>query len=227
MPAMHRVEDFAQAIRAIGEPIHSRTADQISMAKLLTLLFEITALFDMRTRIELVMLQKTMVVVEGVGRTLDPRLDMWSTSEPVVRSWIEDNLGPAGKLEDAATGAHAPCARSPSACPRLLARAEKIALTLEDAAERGLGLVDRDDRGAGQARPEVPLMHRWLALAHLDGDAAIVLVMQGTLRTAAATPRLNVPRPNGTLRRRLGSRPGLAVCSENRRSGLDPKRGGL
>jgi len=100
VPATHRVEDFAQAIRAIGEPIRTRTADQISMAKLLTLLFEITALFDMATRIELVMLQKTMVVVEGVARKLDPRLDMWATAEPVVGGWIAENLGPRGKIED-------------------------------------------------------------------------------------------------------------------------------
>ena len=101
VPPNHRVEDFAQAIRAIGEPIHSRTADQISMAKLLTLLFEITSLFDMTTRIELVMLQKTMVVVEGVARKLDPKLDMWSTAEPVVGAWIAENLGPVGRIEDA------------------------------------------------------------------------------------------------------------------------------
>ena len=101
VPNVHRVEDFAQAIRAIGEPIHSRTADQISMAKLLTLLFEITALFDMTTRVELVMLQKTMVVVEGVARKLDPQLNMWSTSEPVVGAWIAENLGPRGRIEDA------------------------------------------------------------------------------------------------------------------------------
>ena len=98
VPRVHKVEDFAQAIRAIGEPIHSRTADQISMAKLLTLLFEITGLFDMKTRIELVLLQKTMVVVEGVARTLDPKLDMWTTSEPVVGAWIEQNLGPRRQI---------------------------------------------------------------------------------------------------------------------------------
>src|SRR5208282_2136981 len=100
VPPIHRVEDFAQAIRAVGEPIHARTADQISMAKVLTLLFEITALFDMRTRIELVMLQKTMVVVEGVARKLDPHLDMWATAEPVVSGWIAENLGPRGRVED-------------------------------------------------------------------------------------------------------------------------------
>jgi ubiquinone biosynthesis protein len=74
------------------------------MAKLLTLLFEITALFDMATRIELVMLQKTMVVVEGVARKLDPRLNMWATAEPVVGGWIAENLGPRGKIEDFGRG---------------------------------------------------------------------------------------------------------------------------
>jgi ubiquinone biosynthesis protein len=101
VPHTYRVEDFAQALRAIGEPIHSRTADQISMAKVLTLLFEITSLFEMTTRIELVMLQKTMVVVEGVARKLDPQLNMWSTAEPVVGAWIAGNLGPIGRIEDA------------------------------------------------------------------------------------------------------------------------------
>ena len=161
VPDNHRVEDFAQAIRAIGEPIHARTADQISMAKLLTLLFEITALFDMRTRTELVMLQKTMVVVEGVARTLDPKLDMWATSEPVVRSWIEDNLGPAGKLGDAAASLTA-LIRAASALPDLLVRAEKIALTLEDAVEEGLGLSTETVEAIAHAESK---RIRWLALA--------------------------------------------------------------
>jgi ubiquinone biosynthesis protein len=104
VPPIHRVEDFAQALRAVGEPIHARTADQISMARLLSLLFEITALFDMRTRIELVMLQKTMVVVEGVARKLDPHLDIWATAEPVVGAWIAENLGPRGRIDDVGRG---------------------------------------------------------------------------------------------------------------------------
>ena len=79
MPRTHDVRAFAQAIRAIGEPIHNRTAEEISMAKLLTLLLEVTGLFDMQTRPELILLQKTMVVVEGVARSLDPHLDMWGT----------------------------------------------------------------------------------------------------------------------------------------------------
>jgi ubiquinone biosynthesis protein len=131
VPHVHRVEDFAQAIRAIGEPIHSRTADQISMAKLLTLLFDITALFDMTTRIELVMLQKTMVVVEGVARKLDPQLNLWSTSEPVVGAWIAGNLGPRERIEDAG--------RTLSSVVGFLAEAprrlDEIALLLDASAE--------------------------------------------------------------------------------------------
>ena len=132
VPNLHRVEDFAQALRAIGEPIHSRTADQISMARLLTLLFEITALFDMATRVELVLLQKTMVVVEGVARKLDPQLNMWSTSEPVVGAWIAENLGPLGRIEDASRNLLALAAFIAEA-PRLM---ERIAGRLDEIAER-------------------------------------------------------------------------------------------
>lgn len=122
VPRTHGVAEFAQAIRAVGEPIHSRTADQISMARVLTLLFEITALFDMSTRTELVLLQKTMVVVEGVGRSLDPSLDMWKTAEPVIRAWIEENLGPAAKVKDAGnalTAAFDAVARAPQILERI------------------------------------------------------------------------------------------------------------
>jgi ubiquinone biosynthesis protein len=101
VPGHHSVENFAQAIRAIGEPIHNRTAEEISMAKLLTLLLEVTGLFDMRTRPELILLQKTMVVVEGVARSFDPKLDIWKVADPVVREWIERNLGPFGKIQAA------------------------------------------------------------------------------------------------------------------------------
>ena len=125
VPRKHRIEDFAQAIRAIGEPIHARTADQISMSKLLTLLFEITALFDMKTRTELVMLQKTMVVVEGVARKLDPQLDMWTTAEPAVARWVEENLGPKGKLEDLGRSLSA-LARAVREGPDMLERIERL-----------------------------------------------------------------------------------------------------
>jgi ubiquinone biosynthesis protein len=138
VPAHHSVDDFAQAIRAIGEPIHQRRADEISMAKVLTLLFDITALFDMSTRTELVMLQKTMVVVEGVARSLDPKLDMWTSAEPVVRSWITRNLGPAGRLEGAAHAART--------LTDIVADVPDLALRL-----RRL-IVHADEAGTGDAR---------------------------------------------------------------------------
>lgn len=150
VPRVHRVEDFAQAIRAIGEPIHSRTADQISMAKLLSLLFEITALFDMRTRTELVMLQKTMVVVEGVARTLDPRLDMWSTAEPVVSEWIKDKLGPRGMIDDASRGLSA-IGRLVAQLPELATRAEMLIDDFERIGRRGVELSPASIEAIGRA----------------------------------------------------------------------------
>jgi ubiquinone biosynthesis protein len=139
VPRHHSVESFAQAIRAIGEPIHSRTAEEISMAKLLTLLFEVTGLFDMRTRPELLLLQKTMVVVEGVARSLDPRLDMWTTVDPVVREWIERNLGAAGKLEGAVQGA-GEVGRFVAEVPSLLTRGATLIEQLDAATRDGLVL---------------------------------------------------------------------------------------
>jgi ubiquinone biosynthesis protein len=139
VPPQHSVEDFAQAIRAIGEPIHNRSAEDISMAKLLTLLFEVTGLFDMRTRPELLLLQKTMVVVEGVARSLDPKLDMWSTAEPVVREWMARNLGPAGMLENAAQGA-VDVGRFVGSAPGLLRRGARVLDQLDEVTRDGLVL---------------------------------------------------------------------------------------
>ena len=153
VPSYHSVEDFAQAIRAIGEPIHNRAADEISMAKLLTLLFEVTSLFDMRTRPELLLLQKTMVVVEGVARSLDPKLDMWSTAEPVVREWIERNLGPAGRIEGAAASAME-LGRLLGQMPGLLSRGAAILDQLDSATRNGLVLAPETvaDIGRAEAR---------------------------------------------------------------------------
>jgi ubiquinone biosynthesis protein len=139
VPPRHSIEDFAQAIRAIGEPIHNRTAEDISMARLLALLFEVTGLFDMRTRPELLLLQKTMVVVEGVARTLDPKLDMWRTAEPVVREWMERHLGVAGKLEGAAVGA-AEVGRFVVHAPGLLTRGARVLDQLDEMTRDGLVL---------------------------------------------------------------------------------------
>lgn len=161
VPAHHSVESFAQAIRAIGEPIHNRTAEEISMARLLMLLFEVTGLFDMRTRPELLLLQKTMVVVEGVARALDPRLDMWTTAEPVVREWIERHLGPAGRIEGAAEGA-GEIGRFISGVPALLARGATLVEQLDAITRNGLVLAPETIEAIGRAEAN---RNRWTTRA--------------------------------------------------------------
>jgi ubiquinone biosynthesis protein len=161
VPRHHSVESFAQAIRAIGEPIHNRTAEDISMAKLLMLLFEVTGLFDMRTRPELLLLQKTMVVVEGVGRGLDPKLDMWTVAEPVVREWIERHLGPAGQLEGATEGARE-LGRFLGAVPALLARGAVLIEQLDVITRDGLVLAPETVAAIGRAEARC---NRWTAAA--------------------------------------------------------------
>ncbi|MET0169539.1 MAG: AarF/UbiB family protein, partial [Aliihoeflea sp.] len=150
VPRVHNVASFAQAIRAIGEPIHGQPAETISMARLLTLLFEVTELFDMETRPELLLLQKTMVVVEGVARTLDPAFNMWKTSEPVVGDWIRGNLGPRGFLEDARDGAGALIALARQA-PELALRTERLTREIDAMAENGLRFDDETARKIGKA----------------------------------------------------------------------------
>ncbi|THD74412.1 MAG: 2-polyprenylphenol 6-hydroxylase [Phenylobacterium sp.] len=98
VPATHSVSAFAQALRAVGEPVFGRAASQVAMSRVLTQLFEITALFDMRLRPELVLLQKTMMTVEGVARRIDPDHDIWAAAEPVVRRWIARELSPASQV---------------------------------------------------------------------------------------------------------------------------------
>lgn len=154
VPRQHNVAAFAQAIRAIGEPIHGQPAETISMAKLLTLLFEVTDLFDMATRSELVLLQKTMVVVEGVARTLDPAFNMWKTSEPVVSGWIARNLGPRALLADARDGASALLALARQA-PDLAARTERLSREIDLMAENGL----RFDEGTADAIGKAEARH--------------------------------------------------------------------
>ncbi|SFI09419.1 2-polyprenylphenol 6-hydroxylase [Albimonas pacifica] len=100
VPADQDLETFAQALRSIGEPIFGQDASRISMARLLAHLFEVTERFGMETRTELILLQRTMVVVEGVSRTLDPNLNMWKAAQPVVEEWMKANIGPKAVKRD-------------------------------------------------------------------------------------------------------------------------------
>ncbi|MCL4160029.1 UNVERIFIED_CONTAM: hypothetical protein GTU68_027039 [Idotea baltica] len=100
VPADRDIDEFAQALRAVGEPIFGMNATQISMAHLLSYLFEVTERFGMETRTELILLQRTMVVVEGVARTMHPQINIWEVAQPVVENYIKQNVGPQALLRD-------------------------------------------------------------------------------------------------------------------------------
>jgi ubiquinone biosynthesis protein len=84
----------------VGEPIFGMDASRISMARLLAYLFQVTERFGMETRTELILLQRTMVVVEGVARSLDPEINIWTAARPVVEEYIRENIGPKAALRD-------------------------------------------------------------------------------------------------------------------------------
>jgi len=160
---------FAQALRAIGEPIRDVTAAEISMSRLLTQLFEVTDLFQMATQPQLIMLQKTMVVVEGVARSLDPHLDIWRVSEPVVRDWMTSELGPSGTLRKAQESAGA-LVRAALAAPDLAERVDRLSRDLETALERGLPIAPESVGALGsrtQSGSTLRLMALWLAAISL------------------------------------------------------------
>ena len=94
VPADRDIDEFARALRAVGEPIFGMEANRISMARLLAYLFEVTERFGMETRTELILLQRTMVVVEGVARSLDAHINIWQVARPIVEGYIRSNMGP-------------------------------------------------------------------------------------------------------------------------------------
>jgi ubiquinone biosynthesis protein len=102
VPADKDVDEFARALRAVGEPIFGMDATKISMGRLLNYLFEVTERFGMETRTELILLQRTMVVVEGVARSLNPQINIWEVASPIVTSYISKSIGPRATLRDLA-----------------------------------------------------------------------------------------------------------------------------
>ena len=105
VPDHHDVHEFAQALRSVGEPIRDRDADDISMGRVLAQLFAITEQFDMVTQPQLLLLQKTMVTVEGVARSFDPKVNIWDASEKLVGDWLRKSIGPQAVLQDMADNA--------------------------------------------------------------------------------------------------------------------------
>jgi ubiquinone biosynthesis protein len=100
VPSYHSVDEFATALRAVGEPMRGKPVSELSVGQMLDGLFAITRDFDMQTQPHLLLLQKTMVMVEGIATQLWPGINMWDISAPFVRAWIRDELGPEAALAD-------------------------------------------------------------------------------------------------------------------------------
>ncbi len=178
VPSHQSPEVFAQALRAIGEPLMDRDAEDISMGRLLAQLFEVTEQFDMHTQPQLLLLQKTMVVVEGVARTLNPRLNMWSTSAPVVEEWMQQRLGPEARLTEAGESASS-LGRFVADLPELLEGVGRAAHMFSHMAEHG-GL--RLDSHTVEALAAARARRAWTTrLALWICATALVLIAIGTL----------------------------------------------
>ena len=149
-------ESFMQACRAIGEPIKDLPLHEISVARLLAQLFEVTERFEMETQPQLLLLQKTMLVAEGVGRRLDPDTNMWVVAHPLIEAWMIENRGPPARLRALADDA-AEFAAGLSELARLVRRASQ-AVT-----EDGLKLHPETVR-ALKRRDGVAASRGWLLL---------------------------------------------------------------
>ncbi len=100
VPSYHSQDEFATALRAVGEPMRGKPVSELSVGQMLEGLFAITRDFDMQTQPHLLLLQKTMVMVEGLATQLHPEINMWDVSGPFVKDWLRDELGPEAAIAD-------------------------------------------------------------------------------------------------------------------------------
>ncbi|HIJ39237.1 MAG TPA: 2-polyprenylphenol 6-hydroxylase [Rhodospirillaceae bacterium] len=145
VPADKSVDAFTQACRSIAEPILGRPLNEISVARLLGQMFQVTETFAMETQPQLLLLQKSMLVAEGVGRTLDPRINMWQLARPLIEEWMIGNLGPQARVRESVGALVA----SLESLPRLVQQAEK---TVEALRSGGLRLHSDSLKGMGNSR---------------------------------------------------------------------------
>lgn len=128
VPPDKSVDHFTQACRSIAEPILGLPLHEISIARLLGQLFQVTEQFSMETQPQLLLLQKSMLVAEGVGRTVDPTINMWQLARPLIEQWMIANLGPEARLRSGVEGLRTAIDR----LPRFMGDMEKVAATLGD-----------------------------------------------------------------------------------------------
>jgi ubiquinone biosynthesis protein len=141
------------------------------MARLLTQLFEVTRLFDMEMQPQLVMLQKTMVVVEGVARQLDPEHSIWDSARPVVEQWMIDSIGPQARIKEASEGLTT-LGRAIAAFPDVLRNAEQIAGQLSTG---GVRLHPDSTRAIAEAEARRTAHVRWAIWIGAAALAAIAI----------------------------------------------------
>ncbi len=147
LPLGHPPEIFAQALRSVCEPIFGRPLNQISFARLLAQLLQLTESFDMPVQPQLLLLQKNMLMAEGISRRLDPSLNIWVLAQPLIEAWVRENRGPEARLKDAAQD----LGESLQRLPRLISDVERASsqiardgLRLDPQSARSLGASGRD-----------------------------------------------------------------------------------
>jgi len=169
VPAHQSRDAFTQACRAIGEPILGLPLQEISIARLLAQLFQVTETFEMETQPQLLLLQKTLLMAEGVGRRLNDRINMWTLARPLIEEWMRENRSPEARLRRVLDEALAGLERLPG-----LARDLEAAARM--ASEGGLKLHPETLRllAANQGRG-APVWPLWLAVAALAVTLALAL----------------------------------------------------
>ena len=160
VPADKDRQAFKQAVRAIGEPIFGRATADISIARLLEQLFKVTEQFDMETQPQLLLLQKTMLLAEGVGRQLAPHANMWQLAQPLIEDWMLQHRGPEAQLAERAADAF----RAVERLPHAVSEIERAARAVAD------GNLRLNVTGDTARAPQWPL---WLAIAAL----AVLLII--------------------------------------------------
>ncbi len=155
IPADQSVENFTQAVRSIAEPILGRPLHEISVARLLGQLFDVARAFKLEAQPQMLLLQKTMLVAEGVGRRLNPQVNMWHLARPLIEQWMLENLGPGARLRESMGGFF----ETMEGLPRLVRNVENVAETLKAG---GLRLHPDSVRAIEQARGRRGIFPVWV-----------------------------------------------------------------
>jgi ubiquinone biosynthesis protein len=160
VPAGRSRAAFTQACRSIGEPIFGRPLNEISLARLLAQLFRVTEAFQMETQPQLLLMQKNMVLAEGIGRVLNPEINMWSLAQPLIEGWMRESLGAEARLREGVEESIALVQR----LPRLAREAEAV---LAGISSGGVRLHPDSVRALGRARGGTPTALWIVAIAAL------------------------------------------------------------